>query len=109
MLSDTKHGEETRKSSLFSTPEEMRHYITKGIELYRKVSPHINAKTKEKTDEYIFNFIKTHPGIRPTEISQNLKLRIRTLMEYLARLKNNGLIKDVQDDKNKRAKMYYAT
>ncbi len=68
-----------------------RENIQKAIELYKKVSPQINRRPSEKTQEEIIDLLRGNPGLRPSEIRSQMGLEGAGI--YLSRLVKLGKLR----------------
>ncbi|MEK6935018.1 MAG: hypothetical protein AABW46_04015 [Nanoarchaeota archaeon] len=64
---------------LINDPDKLSEYSRIAIEEYKKVSPAINKKPLEETNEKILDFVRKNPGVRPVEIKTILSLPYHNL------------------------------
>ncbi len=96
--------------------KEMRHIEERGtfvydvrraIAQYCKVSPRINCRSQEETDELLISNIAQLPYARPYEISERLGLGRSLVTNHLRNLAKEGILKKAVSHDNKRATRYY--
>ena len=74
--------------------------VREAIELYKKVSPAINKKSREEQTERILDFLRRNPGSRNGEIRDTLKLR--SAQNSLTLLVKSGILRKVKEGKETR-------
>jgi predicted ArsR family transcriptional regulator len=86
-----------------------KRYACEAIELYRQVSPNINARPRSETNERIKICVAQNPGITAAEIKKELSVQIRTVQNYLKALVDNGVIRTEEVHKEARLRYFPAT
>jgi len=65
-----------------------------AIKCYKKVSPRLNKKTREETQEKIISLLTKNPGMRHTEIGRVLDYRC--ISRYLTPLVKSGVLRKIK-------------
>jgi len=86
-----------------------KRYACEAIELYRKVSPQINARSRSEVNERIKVCVAQNPGITAAEIKKELDLKINTVIGYLKELADNGTIRTEEVHKESKLRYFPAT
>ncbi|MEK6927710.1 MAG: ArsR family transcriptional regulator [Nanoarchaeota archaeon] len=67
-----------------------REYLTQGINLYRSVSPGMNAVSRAETNSKIITYLSKNPGQRLKELCTHTGIEKSTLCHHLNRLVKSG-------------------
>ncbi|MBI2667606.1 ArsR family transcriptional regulator [Candidatus Woesearchaeota archaeon] len=77
--------------------DRLRKYSIKAVNNYKRISPHVNQKPVEETQEKIIKYLKINPGKRACEIKKDISLK--NLHSYLTPLFNLGKVTKTRDGK----------
>ncbi len=86
--------------TLMGDQQKLREYARIAIKLYKNSSGRINPVGKEKRNEQIVNFIRTHPGMRPVEIKD--ALGFSDIAHFLTPLVKSGVLRKEKTNRDSR-------
>ncbi|MBI4153154.1 ArsR family transcriptional regulator [Candidatus Woesearchaeota archaeon] len=81
--------------------------LCRAIGNYQKVSPTINRRTREKTNERIIECLRLHPGAEPADIAKRTGMSKWHARNCARKLSESGRIRKEQDPMNRSIPRYY--
>jgi len=61
-------------------------YVSKGIDIYRKISPHINKMPSSERIQQIMDYLLRNPGATSKEIADSLNFTFHSATSYLGKM-----------------------